>query len=375
LIEAAIYQSKEILAAFEHTVFEKLYHSPEARKVSSVLSCRVLQKLSNDPNAIDTIFRWIGDHRLGAVTKSRSLNRTIARASHIGSISIRNFLPDLPDSISETEKDITKFLGAAGGNGLEFAVSVQRYAPPDSKYSIEPDHIYIDAFVLGGAKARQVTRLFQWVADKLDTRDADPDDYVMWLERPEINRNYEALLARAIELAWPGINLHRLTPWPLTRLGKFSDRDEGRDEVTLWLTSSDLNDKCTRHIVRRVSTVPRQLVAIRGEINGLAQLRSRLRSSWKKNRTLPRKRFFLITASVVLSGMKHEGTVEREFDGGLLEISARTGAANLYLLETKGRGTAARAANELTSKLRALNLRGTVTKLKNHSAFATISLS
>lgn len=64
--------------------------------------------------------------------------------------------------------------------------------------------------------------------------------------------------------------------------------------------------------------------------------------------------------------------IEREFDGGLLQILAKTGAARLYILETKGAATPGAAANDLKGKLDSLGLKGEVRRLKKHSAYAIL---
>lgn len=207
----------------------------------------------------------------------------------------------------------------------------------------------------------------------MDEDPASSDDDYAWLVRPEVARIYEVLLGRVIEVAWPGMRLE-VKPWPLSRLGKFKDRGTEADRISIWFVSSDLSDKLTGHIVRDISTVPVPYTSIRDELRGLSQLRNDLRRSWKTNRTRPRKRHFLITGSVRLSKPTGTDQIEREFDGGILQLSSRTGPPRLYLLETKGAQTPAAAANRLTEKLGALGLRGEVVRLRSHSAYAVLKM-
>jgi len=373
LTRDTLVQSREILAAYEHTVYERFYHALEARKIAALVARRTLIRLESESDPVKTILSWLYEHNLGLVAQSKKLRKDIRQANLVGSISLRSFLPGLPMQISEAEDNLKDLLASPSRSVPNLAVGVQSYVPPDSQHSIEPDHVYIDAFVLGKMRANHVGRLIRWVADKLDTVGGDPADDILWMAKPEIARNYENLLRRIVEVAWPDIHIE-LKPWPLSRLGKFASRSEQRDDICVWFASSDMGDEFTKHVLRRKSDVPRGYTSIRDELYGLSQLRAELRRTWRNNRSPPRKRFFLITASIRLSKHIEETKIEREFDGGILQISAPTGVACLYLVETKGKRTSRAAANVLTGKLQALQLNDHVQRLKSHSAYANLSM-
>lgn len=301
------------------------------------------------------------------------MRERIDRANVVSSVSLRSFFLNLSGTESEIESELEKLIGSKEEPQVEVAVAASKYVRPESQHSLEPDHLHLDAFIFGAVSAHQVGRLVKWLADDLDEDPASSDDDYAWLVRPEVARIYEVLLGRVIEVAWPGMRLE-VKPWPLSRLGKFKDRGTEADRISIWFVSSDLSDKLTGHIVRDISTVPVPYTSIRDELRGLSQLRNDLRRSWKTNRTRPRKRHFLITGSVRLSKPTGTDQIEREFDGGILQLSSRTGPPRLYLLETKGAQTPAAAANRLTEKLGALGLRGEVVRLRSHSAYAVLKM-
>ena len=373
LTRDALQQCKEITSAYEHTVYENFYHAPEARKATAVVAASVLAQLRGEANAAATITNWMHDHSIENVVDPTAVRERLGIANLVGAFSLRSFFCSLSGSESEIENNIEELLGSAGGAQNQPAAAVCKYVPPESIHSFEPDQVHLDAFVLNPVKTYHVGLLLKLVADDLDSPYSDLSDVLPFHVKSEAERVYESLLRRLISIAYEGLNLE-IRAWPLSRLGKFKERDDERGDISIWHVSSDLNDKFTKHIVRDTSTVQPALTSIRDELRGLSQLRAGLRQAWKANRTRPRKRHFLITASVRLSRPTNSGTIEREFDGGILQLSARSGSAKLYLLETKGARTPAKSAHELEKKLKALGLRGEVARLKSRSAFAAITL-
>ncbi|MBI3089023.1 MAG: hypothetical protein HYY96_00010 [Candidatus Tectomicrobia bacterium] len=371
----ALMQSREILVAYEHMVFERFYHRAEARQVAAVVAWRVFCLLKNEQNPERTIVSWMYDHRLSKVRRGKLLRRDLRTSCLIGSISLRSFFPSLPGSIYDTEEMLTKLLTAQisrARDTAEFAVGGLQYVPLDSQHAIEPAHIYVDVYVLGKALTKHVGRLMRWVTDKLDSFPEDPQDDIFWMAKPELEQVYKHLIGQLVKIAWPECRVD-LKPWALTRLGKFQERGTDADEVCIWLSASNLQDGVTRHIVRSPRRVQSGYESLQHELHGVAQLRNQLQKSTRSMQSArPRRRYFLITASIRL--IKTQENIEHEFDGGILQLSARTGAAYLYLLETKSGGTPRRAANELKRKLTTLGMKGKVAQLKKRSAYVKITL-
>lgn len=301
------------------------------------------------------------------------IRQRIVDATQVGAVSLRTFFCSLSGTESEIENRLETLIGPSQQHEIQSAVAVCKYVPSDSPYAFEPDQVHLDALVLKNVKASHVGRLLKWVADDLENGRDDPADFFAWHVKPEVGRIYETLFSQFIAIAWPELRV-KIRSWPLSRLGKFKMRDDERGDIPIWHASSDLNDKFTKHIVRDMSNVPPALTSIRDELRGLAQLRTRLQRPWRNNRGRPRKSHFLITASIRLSKDTTGEPIEREFDGGILQISSRTGSAQLYLLETKGAQTPAAAENTLKRKLEALNIRGSLARLKSRSAYATLAL-
>jgi hypothetical protein len=372
LTREALLQSQEITSAYEHTVYERFYHAPEARKATAVVAASVLARLRGEANPAATITRWMYGHDMNEVVNPETVSQRIRDANLVGTISLRTFFFAFSGTESAIESSLEKLLGSDGEEHIRAAVAACKYVPPDSRHALEPDQIHLDALVLEQVSARHVGLLLKWVADELDSSYDDPADFYAWYVKPEVGRIYEVLLGQLVAVAWPDVRLE-IRSWPLSRLGKFRARSDERGDVSIWHVSSDLDDKFTKHIVRDTSTVPPALRSIRDELRGMSQLRVQLRKTWGTNRTRPRKRHFLITASIRLSKPAEQGRMEREFDGGILQLSSRTGSARLYLIETKGAQTPDAAVNRLVEKLEALGLGRDVTPLKSRSAYACMT--
>lgn len=373
LTKEALLQSREITSAYEHILYEKFYYAPQARKAIAVVATSVLDFLRGQADAESKIADWMYDHVMDNVIDPQVIRHTIVDAIRVGAVSLRTFFCSLSGTESEIESRLEQLLRLSQQHDAQPAVAVCKYVPSDSPYVFEPDQFHLDALVLKNAQASHVGRLLKWIADDLEDRHDDPADFYAWYVKPEVGRIHENLFSQLIEIAWPEFHA-KIRSWPLSRLGKFKMRDGERDDIPIWHASSDLNDKFTKHIVRDISDVPPALTSIRDELRGLAQLRTQLRRPWRNNRARPRKSHFLITASIRLSKDTTGEPMEREFDGGILQISSRTGSARLYLLETKGAQTPIAAENALKKKLEALKIGGSVARLRSRSAYATLAL-
>lgn len=270
LTHGAFYQSKEIIAAYEHTVYGQFYHAPDARKVSAITALRVSELLGSESDPGKKILEWVRSDNVDLIIPWQQLGNDFERTTAIGSFSLRSLFPTFPEEICQTEERLRHFLRSAAASQVDVAVGAHRYVPPEPEHAIEPDHVHVDAFAIGRVHASNVGRLIHWVADELD---GDAKDTLAWLAKPEMGKAYEGLLARMAELAWPSVRL-QMKPWPLSRVGKLRLFGEARDNVSIWLTSRDLGDNFTRHLVRRNSNVPSGYVWLRDELHGLGQLRA-----------------------------------------------------------------------------------------------------
>jgi hypothetical protein len=367
LSREALAHTREIIAAFEHTVYERFYHAPAARKATAIVSAWVYDFLDSTHASAQKIEEWLFKNDLADIIDLPKMSKTIREAHTVGSISSRSFFLLMPQTVSSIEQNILKAIKAATDPDCRVTAGVNVYEPAESKHTLEPDHAYLDAFVNGKPTSPQAGRFLAWAADQFDEMRDDADERLGWLIKPDTNSIYAELLLRIIQLAWEDARID-LRPWPLSRFGKF--KGQLQSDIGIWHSSADLSDGLTRHIVRKPKVRPKGLRAVQDELAGLSQLRVTLRRNLARYRTRPRRRLFLLTSSVRI----FKGTVLREFDGGILQISARTGRATLYLLETKGRSTPEKAANTLRMKLQDLGVVGHVHRLKSRSAYVEVKL-
>ncbi len=389
LSETALNESREILAAYEHMVYERFYHEPAARKVTAVVASRIRELLEAEEDPAGKIVQWLYDSQLTELQENQELEQEVEQANLVASVSLRTLFPSL-NHPWQIENEIVGKMSVVGIQENCIA-SVLEYQPCRLEHAIEPDHTYIDTYVLGRPQSKHVGRLICWIADSLDEvversdkkddaknhyRNDDRDDPVFWMTRDALEPVYRELIARLVEVAWPG---HRISfvPWPLSRLGKWHFRGYERDNsdrIAIWLAGRTLDDEIAKHIVRRPNASTTGHGALAAELGGLRQLRTRLRRGFGSNYR-PRRRYFLLTASIrLIKGESQGGQIEKEFDGGVLQVPATPGAAYLYVLETKGANTARAAVNKLREKINALQLRGEVAALPHRSAYARLSL-
>jgi hypothetical protein len=374
LTDDALRQSREIIAAYEHTVYERFYHAPIARKATAVVASITQELLESAQNPASQIMDWLKSSDLGDVIDPAEARRRLDRATPIGRTSWRSLFLNLGPRISLSEDELKRTLTGGDGDGKDVAVCISRYVPPSSVHTIEADHVHLDAFVIGEIENGQCTaKLIAWAADQFDKAGTKTDDYIEWIVKPEMSVIYTQLTSELLSHAYPGIQLS-LQPWPLDRLGKFVKYPQRHNDVSIWLTAANLKDKLALHIVRKPVGAQRAVSSIKAELAGLAQLRTALINSWRSFRTIPRKRHFLITASLKLTRVVDGATIEREFDGGILQLSPRSGAGLLFLLETKSGNTSQKSANVLEKKIQELHLEAQITRLGKRSAFAALKL-
>jgi hypothetical protein len=370
ITEQGLRQSGEILGAFEHLVYERFYHRFDARKVAAVAADCIVSHLAADAAPEESIVSWMSEGGFCPTECQTQLTTGMDQTRRIGSISLRSFFTALPMPLYRTEEGLAKRLAKSATDAC--AVCVLRYVARESQHGLEPDHVYLDAYVRREPTAADVGRLLHWVADELDDYGEQPGDGTFWVRKPEIGRIYHQLVCRLTALAWPTFSLD-MQAWPLSRLGKFGDAVGEFEDVAVWLAAPDLDDATTRHVVRRTRLGGAAYRSLRDELTGLRELRVELRRQHRQMKAPPRRRYFLLTGSIVLRSRTNE--LEREFDGGILRLSPRTGAASLYLLETKGASTSTRARNVLKRKLEALGIAATVHRLGRHSAYGEAPLS
>jgi hypothetical protein len=329
----------EVLSPVERIASQTIYHSLAARRNTAWVAECVRTRLLASGNAPAEIERW---SHLGVLGHLR-LNMTNAEVlNHVGGVQLRSFFSSDDVSIVATEAKLVS---------LGFShVNVSRYLAWNSEKLLEPDETIADVFMSRPVTGSDVGRFLAWLIGRYEQLSDDSDDLdYESLMRRDLVASYRQLLERAIALVIPRTSL-RLEPWDLGALGVLRIREEWQSGGGIWAADRALEDAHTRRLMRRRKNVelPAQWEFQAAELEGLRRLRTWTNARWKGR--IPRKRWLLVPAGVRLV---RENRDLIEFDGGLVEISMRSGRMAWWGLETK-RG----AENPIRSLRRRLGVLG-----------------
>ncbi len=166
-------QSREIIAAFEHTVYERFYHAPAARRAIAVVSSYLFEFLKSRHNHWHEIETWLFKSALDDVLNVQDVSSLVQRAETIGSISLRSFFLSLHSRFAATENALSDAIKGLSAAVTPIAVGANVYRPPESRHMLEPDHAYIDAYSIGSASSQQTGRFLRWAAARFDETGED----------------------------------------------------------------------------------------------------------------------------------------------------------------------------------------------------------
>ncbi len=348
----------EILSPVERSTYELIYHCPEARTESSLVSARVFKKLSNMQDPSIEIDRWL---RCGRLEDLQLVERYQSDDLHrVAAIRLRSHFALPTGSPVEIEERLRK-------KGLSHP-TVFEYKAWNSEFLLEPDEYLIDALTDQEYTPHQIGWLLLWVMESVDDLTSRPEDSFSLLVKRDVETTYRVLLSRCIERQFQGIHL-QLEPWPLARFGLFNSVDLTYGKGAIWASNGWLNDPVAKYLLRnRAKSVDRRFRDAYAELTGLRELRTWLRRTWGKKKEM-RQRFLIITASIRL---QDDSRRLMEFDGGLLKVSTRSGRITWYGLESKrGRSD---PLYSLERRRKVLSIPGKTTRLSSHYAFLEVEL-
>jgi hypothetical protein len=372
-----IEHAREVLGAYEHSVFEGLYHSEPARKCAGIVAHLVREnlRLASDPKK--TIMNWLAAASIDAVIERQALSAAMDEFNTIASVSLRThflYIPPPQKILADQEDELARSLDSVTSLRGRALANILHYIPWEREQHIEPPHVYVDFFTTDRPRSNQIGRIILELARTLDETDLGPlaraDDFYL-LEKVDLGFVYSQLLSAAFSLSLHGRRV-TLKPWPISALRQSLS---GFGDTPMWLADRNLSDEHIRSLLRRGEwTGPQNLRSQWAELLGLADLREQLRKEDRNKHgdSLPRQKYLVLTASIqVFSGSE----VEAEFDGGIIRIGSRKGHMTFFGLETKSRSSSGRAQNVLLSRLNRLDISDAqVCLLGKGSAYCEIPL-
>lgn len=350
----------EVLSPIERSIYESVYHSPEARRESALVAEQVVEHLSRlpEPAAAGEIQGWMGcglfeELDLGRTPSPSEVKRVVA-------IRLRSHFSLPAESPAELEDDLKQ-------RGFTHA-AVFQYPAWNSDILLEPDELIIDVMTTAAVTANQVGKVILWIISRLDNLSAQPDDVVsVWIKN-ELESAYASLLSSAIQLCYEGVSA-RLEPWRLREFGLFPDGGIAETRGAIWASTARLDDRVTRYLVRdRSKSIPSQLRDQYAELMGLRELRLWLRRKWAGKKEL-RQRWLVVTSSVQFC---RDSRRLIEFDGGLVKLSTRSGRMTWYGLESKTGGGS--PLHSLNRRIRVLGITGNTHSLTSRYAVLELPL-
>jgi hypothetical protein len=372
-----IEHAREVLGAYEHSVFEDLYHSERARKCTAVVAHLVREELQRSADPMKTLTDWLHRSDLEDIVNRRALRAAMDEFKTIVGISVRTHLLSVPPSqkiLAEQEEEFTYSLSTVTSPNIKSLSNIVTYQPWEREQHLEPAHVYIDFFTSGRVRTNYIGRIIWEFARTFDKREIGPlpeaDFYL--LEKPDLGSVYSQLISTALSMSLGGRKA-TLKSW---RTSTLKPALSEIDDVPVWAANRDLSDEHIRSLLRRGEWAgPRDLRSQWAELLGLAELRDRLRGEDRRKygSSQPRQRHLILTSSV---RMAEGNQIVAEFDGGIVRIRSRKGHMTFYGLETKSRNSSGKAVNVLERKLEKLGLATGVKvyPLGKRSAYCEVSL-
>jgi len=130
LTQERLAQSREIIAAFEHTVYERFYHALAARKATAVVSSHLFELLNSRGDYWhDVIEAWLFGHALEDVLDVPVVSSLVRSAEAIGSLSLRSFFLFLHSEYASAEEALSGTIRAVSAPNNSIAVGTNVYKP------------------------------------------------------------------------------------------------------------------------------------------------------------------------------------------------------------------------------------------------------
>lgn len=368
--EDLLEQAHEVLGAYEHAVYERLYHRAESRQVIATVAHLVKEKLEGCLSPKHILAQWLDASDIQEVVPEKALDKAEEHFERVASLSVRSLYLDTQARPAARELSLGKKVSES-----QAPACVLVYEPWERRHHDEPPHTYVDVFASGRPTPCHVGRVIAWFSNEMDKLGAslsEHGDTYDLLRKRDLGQVYASLVSDAVRLAWgKTLSLH---PWPLADMGV---GPPNMPPVAAWRGNWDLSDPHIKSMLRRKQTqVHKHLRATLAELRGLADLRDMLLKQDKKSSGPPKRRrqaHLVLTSSIRVIG--ENGKIDAEFDGGILRIASRSGRLTLHALETKAASTGQRALNDLEKKLRKLGVSASsIDKLGERSAHCALTL-
>ena len=366
-------QAQEILGAYEHSVYEKLYHRDECRKQTALVAHTIREQLSESKDPTKELQEWLYSADIGDVFDTDQVQQKSREVSKLASVSVRTHWVGLPQPTAKQELELEAHMGSPNSK----VASIFVYVPWERYHHIEPPHTYLDFWTSDTPSVDDVGRTVLWIANNLDSSEMGSlheVNFISLLQKQDTGKIYESLISDAINIAWGNLTL-QLEPWPLAQLS--SVYPPGIQPVGAWSANWKLDDPHIKSLLRRNKrTVPDEVKSQHAELMGLSNLRSQLRNEYMSNSKQKtkrlRQRHLVVTSSIRI--LQDDNRVA-EFDGGIIKIASRSGRVTFYGLETKSGDPPQKALKALNTKLHKLQLSEVESrKLGGHSAYCKIPL-
>lgn len=362
-IQAWMEQVSETLGAFEHSLYEELYHNERCRKVTAITASIVLDGLQKSPAPQNDIARWLTLADMSQIVDEKSISQREPSLQPLIHARFRShFLPPL-GRLADREP---KMFGTAP----DLAPLFLRYDPWEREHHLEPHELTLSVFS-GKPTPNKIGHVIRWVVFNLDTGvHAKSKDTYVRIQKHDLGPAYEGMLSAAVHLALGDGWSLKLQAWPLEQVHK--DWDEC-PLIPVWIGGWDLASADAQEILRkhrRVFVGPSP--ALVTEYQGLVELGRQLHLNLPDKRL--RRVYLIVTASIrVIHGNERIA----EFDGGVIQLDSRSGNLTFYLLESKSENASRHALTALKRKIKSLSqsaacpMDGGVELLGKHSAYWT----
>lgn len=197
--EGLLEQAHEVLGAYEHSVYERLYHRAESRQAIATVAHLVKERLEGCSSPEDMLGQWLDASDLQEVVPERTLNEAEERFKRVASLSVRSPYLDTHSRPAARELSLRKKVSESQGPAC-----VLVYEPWERRHHDEPSHPYVDVFAPGRPTPHHVGRVIAWFSSEMDKHgvslDRDAETYDL-LRKRDLGQVYSRLVSDAVRLA------------------------------------------------------------------------------------------------------------------------------------------------------------------------------
>jgi len=328
---------EKLIFQYEKIVYDRLYHNPDARLLTAIVSKKTFKILKNENNPIETITLWSKKEVIPEIEEILDPSiKSMRNYTNICSIALGEWSGDflleeiLGRGVIKTEDEIYKTIN-------------NRHLIPHILYLKRLDwesfgKVWLDLFTSSGDKdrVRYIVKLFSYLA-QFDIPFGE-------------DKIFEVLFKCLLKHALPQNNIEielKIHPKEF-----FGEELEARIFLVKNLKTSKDDVKeiiQSRFSIKENPQWDKQKKERFHEHMALWELIKKLRRKlYRKKKRLKNRLFLILPCSITIID-KEIGEPLAEFDGGVLEMKTGSGRALFYILEAK-RGRTGNAQEEIRSK-------------------------